>query len=343
MGLAQLSAKLDELPGLIPIAIDLDERKLVWRDLGCYHPYEGFFRNTVSAAHALRLLRQPGATAEVFETRVEVLMNDGIVRDFVPPTGFIFHLGRCGSTLLAKALARSRSNLVFGEANPHQHIWPYLAGNRPPGVEPSRDNLELYRRLVLAMGRRRVATHRCHFCKFTSFDTLFLGFILSAFPDTPAICLYRDPREVLVSYLEKKGGWLAYQGSAWGDFIAGRDDLGIADELTYVSEVIGHCLNRVLQAGAPNLKYLSYGQLGAANLPSILASFGAEYPQAEVTLMKEQFAWYSKSEFCALPFESDRERQRRVPTREIRTIVEERLAPLYRHLQDSPRNILPTY
>ena len=350
----QLADKLGAHPGLIPVRIDLDGGKLWWRDLGTYHPYEGFFKNTMAAFDSLQSLCRPGAPIEYFVTDIEVLLEDAIVRDPLPPSGFVFHMGRCGSTLLAKSLACSRSNLVFGEANPHQHIWAYLSGSGSGSgsasasasasltVARTQRNLDLYRRLVLAMGRRRLDSHRWHFCKFTSFDTLFVDFILSAFPETPAIYLYRDPSEVLVSYWHKKAGWLAHRGTSWGDFMAGPNAIGQADELSYFADVIGNCLGTVLRCVAPNLRLLHYDALRVENLPAIWSWFGVDYPVEDRRRMQGQFGRYSKSDFVSVPFRPDREQKRQALTPEMVTLSETRLVPLYDRLMASPKNIVST-
>ena len=346
LGAEQLAARLDSIPGLIPVRIDLEQGKLLWRDLGRYHLYEGFFKNSMAALDGLQSIRRPGVPTEYWVTDVEVLLDPDILRQSIPPSGFIFHMGRCGSTLLAKSLARSRSNLVFGEANPHQQFWAYLSGSGSGSgsltVARTQRNLNLYRRLVLAMGRRRLDSYRRHFCKFTSFDTLFIDFIMTAFPNTPAIYLYRDPAEVLVSYWRKKAGWLGYQGTPWGDFMAGPDATGQGDEPTYFSEVIRNCFMTVLRCDAPNLRFLHYDALRVENLPAIWSWLGVDYPSQDRLLMQDQFGRYSKSDFISVPFRPDRENKRKALTAEARALSERHLAPLYDRLSASPRNLVST-
>lgn len=334
----QLIAALDRTPGLIPVGIEIDARRLVWRDLGTYHPYEGFFRDTLAAVDGLHALRRPGQAIEYLETDLDVLRMDAVVRDAIEPTGFIFHTGRCGSTLLAKVLARSRANLVFGEANPHQNIWPCLAKSLV--VEPSPENLARYRRLVLAMGRRRLASHRWHFCKLASFDTLFVDFILQAFPQTPALYLYREPVEVLASMRKKRAGWLAYQGSDWGDFMAGRRGTGDVDEIAYFTEVLGHCMDLLLRSDAPLLHYLDYDLLQPQNLRCILEVFGVAYSESDLLQMRGQFDSYSKGEFAKVAFRSDRAEKRSALDLDWTKRSDRWLGPRFERLKAARRNIL---
>src|SRR5580765_1142235 len=119
----ELIRKLSICCGLIPVDLDVPKRELIWRDLGQFHNYEGFFRTSLETFSQLRALGKQKEVDEFYRTDLEVLESDEILTEYIYPTAFIFHAGRCGSTLLSKSIARSRSNLVFGEAEAHNRIW----------------------------------------------------------------------------------------------------------------------------------------------------------------------------------------------------------------------------
>ncbi len=335
----QLLHELEQRRGLIPIGLNLEERQLIWRDLDHYHPYEGFFRNTIKSINALQPLVTKQTQIDYFTTDVAVLHSSAVVRDSIYPSGFIFHMGRCGSTLLAKALARSRSNLIFSEAAPHNMIWPYLGGQQLAAIEKSDANLNLYRNLILAMGRRRLPAHRYHFIKFTSFDVLFLDFILTAFPTVSVIFLYREPAEVLVSLLAREASWVRYKDAAWGRFIAGTDTFTTSDTLTFFSNALRNFMSTALESKAQGVYYLNYSQLTADNLPTILTVFDVDYSDAELTQMQSQFGRYSKADFSTVPFVADKSQKQRAQTPEMSELVSRQLEPLYMQLAQSRRNI----
>lgn len=341
----ELVAARDRIPGLIPVHLDADpdsdQQTLWWRDLGAYHPYEGFFKHTLAALDGLQRLRRPDTPVEHFVTDLDALLAIDVQRDALPPTGLIFHMGRCGSTLLAKSLAQCRFNLVFGEADPHHCIRFAAHGDGGSAAAPSTRALGLYRRLVLAMGRKRVATHRWHFCKLSSFNALFIDAILQTFPRTPALYLYRDPREVLMSFREGHPGWLRYRGTGRGDFLAGPDAIADGDDLGFLGDVLGHCMQTVLDCRAPNLRLLHHGALREQNLPAIWSWLGVDYTVAEQRPMRRQFDRYSKSEFVARPYRPDGDGKRRAPTPEVRALADRGLGPLYEQLASSSRNLLP--
>ena len=122
LSLAQAIRVIRERPGLIPIAIDPSAGgRVLWADLGS-HPFrEWQFMYTVHR------LAADGAIGEAFSTDMDILLADEILGDTISPSGLIFHISRCGSTLLAKALARSPRNIVINQGGPLQRgFWAYI-------------------------------------------------------------------------------------------------------------------------------------------------------------------------------------------------------------------------
>src|SRR5262245_14392800 len=97
--------------GWVPVWVDCrgPSPTVEWCDLGPCRFCEPFFDRTVEAA-----LRQPFHQLFRVQTPIDVLESEGAKR----PTGFIFHMGRCGSTLIAQLLASLESTVVISEAQP---------------------------------------------------------------------------------------------------------------------------------------------------------------------------------------------------------------------------------
>jgi hypothetical protein len=117
----QLICQLRKRPGLIPI--DIDKQRLVWFDVGTTPLIKSKFYYSTSD------LLSSQNQAELFTTDMEVLSSEDILANHIYPTGFIFHMGKCGSTLLAKALAQSDRNIVIAEAPPGDKIWEHFTNN----------------------------------------------------------------------------------------------------------------------------------------------------------------------------------------------------------------------
>jgi hypothetical protein len=301
---SQLVAELSERPGLIPVSIDPSRLEIIWLDLESYHSYEGFFYQSLDVYRSLR--RCPPA---LFTTSIDVLRKLPL-DDSVQPTGFIFHSGRCGSTLLAKVLARSRENLVFSEAAAHNLVWKSLPGC---GCEA----IKMYRNLVLAMGRRRLASYRGHFIKFTSFNIMRFDSIRAAFPDTPAIFLFNEPGAVLESSAREVLPFLGV-------------DVGLSRIWPDAGAAFADFCGAALAVRDPKFRCLEYSALTPRNLPSILRFLGREPASAkELALMESAFLWDAKSGRSPRRFE---------PRGPAQPCADSSLVALYRELVDRARS-----
>ena len=164
-----------------------------WCRLGERRLTEPFFYESVALA-----MTRPFNMA--FQRRTEA----GILARLPPglrPSGFIFHMTRCGSTLAAQILAASPRNIVVSEAAPLQAA---LQADRhgPAGGEAC---AAWFAGLVNAYGQPRHAGQARLFVKFSAADLFSLDRILRAFPDVPWLFLYRDPAEILASLARQPG------------------------------------------------------------------------------------------------------------------------------------------
>jgi hypothetical protein len=271
-----LGAELVARPGLIPVLLDAARRQLTWIDLELFHLYQGFFHDALGAWTALR-----GSNPTGFTTSLDVLPSLDLAT-CLAPTGFIFHAGRCGSTLLAKVLARSRSHMVFGEAAPHNQVWQALPGDNDAAKD-------LYRRLILTMGRRRLSSYRAHVIKFTSHNILRFQFIRAVFPDVPALFLFREPGPLLDSYRRARPAWTG-------------EDVGIG-KAGYTSEdAVEAFLDAALSIRDGSFRCLDYRALTPESLPKILRFLRLDPSPDDLRLMLSEFSWDAKSGIVPRPF-----------------------------------------
>lgn len=250
-----LAARLAARGGLIPVSVDSDPDRIVWMDLEQFHCYQGFFNDAINVWTSMR-----GAELYCCTSALGALKSIPIPANSLPPTAFIFHAGRCGSTLLAQVLSRSRQNMVFSEAAPHNQIWW--------------KNPQVFRNLVLAMGRRRLSSYRAHIVKFTSFNILRFDQIRAAFPGVPSLFLFREPGAMLASYDRGKPVWMgrALPDAAVEAFF--RAALSIRD---------------------PDFRCLDYSLLTPESMGSIASFFHVDASPLEWRLMMEGFRWDAKS------------------------------------------------
>jgi len=115
------------------------------------------------------------------------------------PRGFVFHESRCGSTLIANALAAfdPEGTRVYSEAAPLASALRACDGGKC-----SQDTgAALVRDVVYLMGRTDHPTERNLFFKIQSVATRYIDVLTRAFPSTPYLFVYRDPVQVMMSHL----------------------------------------------------------------------------------------------------------------------------------------------
>jgi hypothetical protein len=138
------------------------------------------------------------------ERIVQVARHDvGRVPAATAPVGIVFHVARCGSTLISQSLKRLDGLVVYAEPQPVNEI---LA---PPHQWPRADLVAALRSLGAAFASH---AHGPYVLKLSSWNTLYCEIVAEAFPETPWVLSLRDPVEVGVSLLASPPGW--FQGTA---------------------------------------------------------------------------------------------------------------------------------
>ena len=261
----------------------------------------------------------------------------------IQPSGFIFHIGRCGSTLLAKALSRSRKTLVFGDAASHNAICHLLSYPKRQAPVATKRNIHRYRQLILSMARNRSGNYSNHIIKFTSLNLVFLDFILTTFPNIPTLLLYRDPVEIMVSFLRGKTDWIKSDDSKMHAFYTGLsvDAVSRLSVSERIQEYIGHLMNRALAAGQKkDICYLNYDQLTVDIMPEILTFFNLELTSAESAAAKSLFQQYSKHDFGKKVFLPDGQKKQQSAPAKLTAQIKGDLGPLYSALLARPQLLI---
>ena len=124
-------------------------------------------------------------------------------RPAVAPAGFVFHMSRCGSTLLSQVLAAVPAHRVLSEAPPIDAALRGGGSTDAPFDEATR--AEWLRVLLTAMTQPPPTESWRLFGKFDSWHAQFMPLILRAFPGVPWVFLIRDPVQVLVSHMRRPG------------------------------------------------------------------------------------------------------------------------------------------
>lgn len=244
------------------------------------------------------------------------------------PAGMIFHLSRCGSTLVSRLLGTLPGAVVLAEPSPLNSLL---------ALEPGRVNqpalVQIVRLLVRALGRRRHGDERQLVLKCTSWNIRHRAVLAAAFPATPWIWVQRDPARVLASLLAEPPGWLRLQN--WPQQAEQRFGLDPAavpamTRASFAAQAVGAMLEAAVAADPAGRLCIDHTELPDAIWQRVAPHFALEVDAAAVARMTDEARFYSK-EVAPRVFSGDI-REHRPVTDEIREAAERFAQPSYRAL-----------
>lgn len=303
-----------------------------WCYLGRERFVQPFFDDTIS-----RRFREPFNTLFRHQTPLEVLGELSAQRSAIAPTGFIFHLSRCGSTLVSQMLAALAQNIVISEASPISKI---LEANFINPQITDQQRIIWLRWMIEAFAQQRNVDERYFFVKFDSWNTINLSLIERAFPDVPWIFLYRNPLEVIVSQMRQRGAQMIP-----GSIVHILPGMTLTDALQmppeeYCARVLARfCESALDNCQSPNALLVNYNQLPDAVTSEIPEHFRAFYEAADIEMMKRATQFDAKTP--QMNFIPDTERKKSEASKAAHQAAEKWVNPLYERLENVRRqNIL---
>lgn len=314
--------ELADLARWTPIRLDFSGSApaVYWADLSEERFTEPFFDQTVNRWAA-------GPTARpLVRTGLDALAAlDG--EPSLEPAGMIFHLSRCGSTLVSRLLSVLPGVAVVAEPAPLNTLL---------GLDPGRLDdttlVQLVRFLVRALGRRRHTGERRLVLKTTSWNVRRRAVLAAAFPHTPWVWVQRDPALVLASILADPPGWLGLRAhplrAAWRFGL----DPGAVPAMGR-AEFAARALGAMLQAAAADPARrlcVDHADLPAAAWERVAPHFGLDIDTAAIELMTEKSAFHSKD--AARRVFAANSANRNPITDEIRTAAQRHAEAGYRAL-----------
>jgi hypothetical protein len=278
--------KLADLARWTPVRLDFSgpAPAVDWADLSAERFVEPFFDQTVA-----RWASGP-RPRPLIRTGLEALVAlDG--EPSLEPAGVIFHLSRCGSTLVSRLLGTLSGVVVLAEPAPLNTLL---------GLDPDRiDEAALVgavRLLVRALGRRRHGDERRLMLKCTSWNIRHRAILAAAFPETPWVWVQRDPARVLASLLAEPPGWLGLQAAprqAARRF--GLDPAAVPAMAR--AEFAARALGAMLEAAATDPArrlVIDHAELPAAVWTRVVAHLGLDADAAAIQRMVAESRFYSK-------------------------------------------------
>ena len=299
-----------------------------WLYMGSRQFTDPFFETTIQVN-----VQTPFNSLIRFRTPLSVLAGWQAASPGLKPAGFIFHLSRCGSTLISQMLAALPRNVVLSEPG----LLDRMLRSHERAPEASVEQRVLWLQwLVSALGQPRTGQEHRLFIKLEPRNIVELPLLRMAFPDVPWIFVYRDPVEVLVSNLRHLAAFVT-RGMVLPGFL--DFDVSVAagmDDAEYAARVLGIVAETAARhaAGAQG-KLIEYRQLPEIGWDELPRHFGIELTDAERDRMKEIAALDAKQP--QRRFTSDTEDKRRAATERTRGMAEQWIGPHYARLEEMRR------
>ncbi len=314
-----------QLSSWVPLDVYWHHAQLMvdWCYIGNHRFTEPFWNHTIAAC-----LRHPFNRLFRHHTPIDGLAELQAAQPGVPPTGFIFHMSRCGSTLIAQLLATLPQCIVLSEAGPIDTV--VRAHQHDPNISDDQ-RCRWLRGLLSALGQRRHEQEQHLFVKFDSWSIMDLPVIRRAFPDVPWVFVYRDPLEVMVSHRRQRGSQMV--PGVVNPRVFGFEPAAIAH--LSLDEYCAQALGKICQAAADHLaegtgRLVPYRHLPDVVWSALLDVFGVEHSAGDVEQMRHATQWHAKNP--SVHFANDMAAKQAAATDELRLLAAQWVEPAYARL-----------
>lgn len=247
------------------------------------------------------------------------------------PAGLIFHVARCGSTLVSQLLKHDEQIVVYSEPLTFNEVLV------PPHKWTPAELVEAVRTLGASFARH---AQKPYVLKLSSWNTLYCDLVAEAFPATPwALCL-RDPVEVCVSLLDRPPGWMRDSPSAPHLFTRIVDPTqSCRTREDYCARVYAAFCEAAGRLDVNRGKLIRYEALPDAVWDDLGPHFGFSFDDQAKRLMSESSRTYSKSKVGqTTEFLPDDAKKRAAASSELRRSVEAVARPALERLIARFRN-----
>ncbi|MBN8504020.1 MAG: hypothetical protein J0L58_06075 [Burkholderiales bacterium] len=182
------------LQGWLPVAVRIESGapRFELARLGDLHLTAPFFEESLAGQMHRPFHQLFRRSISLGEAEAWLVEHPGLA-----PTGFIFHVSRCGSTLVSQLLADSPAHRVLSEPGPVDRV-----------LRAAVDDGQRRRWLRAVLGllaQPARETERRFFVKFDSWHALHMEQIRACYPEVPCLVLVREPLEVIASHLRAPG------------------------------------------------------------------------------------------------------------------------------------------
>lgn len=260
------------------------------------HATEPFQDEYISRSRQTVLLNQiiqPRTSLDCLSFQVKTVTT-------IQPAGFIFHLSRCGSTLISGCLSELDSTCVFSESPVLTDIL--LDKNL------TQEQQQIYLQQLINLQAGVFTDRPKAIIKWNAWDIFRWDMIRAIYPNVPTIFLVRNPIEILASHQRSVGRHMS------GDLsmAAFHPVFSVINEkasvLDFRIRVLQYLLSEMLNNYFPDqVRVVDYRLLNIKSILGIASYFNLKIKPIEFIKMQERLGFHSK--MPGKVFHSDHEKQ----------------------------------
>jgi hypothetical protein len=286
------------------------------------------FRDPVFGMTCHRLVEQVLKGSILTESEGEEFQKLAHKHPEFSPSGIIYHVSRCGSTLLANMLSSVDQHFVLSEPTVPLIVLARHLENMSGGDASATDEV---RASFAAFYQPQSEDIHHYFFKLFSGNIFQIPVIRNAFPGVREIFLYRDPVEVIVSNVRGPiQNWL------WTDAIIGLPRLE-AMELSIV-ELAARAIGRKMAAmrryyDERTTLLMNYSEIGPSTPVTLLSCFGLPMSEGSLERMMAKLAIYAKDPEQKKKYQDDRSLKKSLATDALREVAMRFAYPDYYELE----------
>ena len=265
-------------------------------------------------------------------TSADVLSEWADTAPDLPLAGLIFHLSRCGSTLVSRMLGALSANRVLSEPDPLKTVLDTTT--HPPETSDGQ-RIAWLRGFVHASAARRFPDEQRLLIKFDPWHTLDLATIRAAFPGVPTVFIYREPVEILASLSDNIA-------STFAPTPGGAEKIGLTYPEALTASIEEYCarvLGRIAEAATaasehdPLWRLVNYTQLPDAVETEIAPHFGLVLDEEARAAMRAVTPFHAKAQGRVV-FQADSARKQSDADSELRDLARHWVDPAYARLEE---------
>jgi hypothetical protein len=275
--------ELADLARWTPVRLSLQPPDAVidWCDLGGIRFEEPFFDQTVARWAERPLVRT---------SLQELALLDA--EPSLEPAGFVFHMSRCGSTLVSRLLSTLPGMVVASEPGPVNALLEL----DPDLVDPAA-RATVLRLLIRALGRIRFGDERHYVVKLSSWNVRLLPLFRAAFPEVPWVFVHREPAEVMASILSGPPGWMQLRRfPRQAGYLFGLDPAAVETMIPeeFCARTLAALIEAWLAEAPPDAVTVDYRTLPTAIWQRVAPAFGLELQDEDIARMAEEARYSAK-------------------------------------------------